>query len=185
MRSGNMKLKWKIACLIMEVELQSKHLERQKLKWEMIKICHQMKEDMGLILLNTVNYYLNKVIAKTLIKVKHSHEKKLVSLRQHKRKLYGESNTLFIRSTVDNYSSYNLSIEEDKALSFGLDQHIATTLNGKNLHMEFEYFYKNITNDILHLSEDDVFKLKRNSVIHAKNVVTLKFCINIRGLLTV
>ena len=50
-----------------------------------------MKEDVGLILFNTVNYYLNKVITKTLVKVKHRHGKKLVSLRQHKKKLYGES----------------------------------------------------------------------------------------------
>ena len=34
----------------------------------MIKICHQMKEDIGLVLSNTINYYLNKVIVKTLIK---------------------------------------------------------------------------------------------------------------------
>ena len=50
-----MKLKRKIARLIMEAELQSKHLEPQKLKREMIKICHQMNQDIGLILLNTVN----------------------------------------------------------------------------------------------------------------------------------
>ena len=97
-----------------------------------------------------------------MIKVKHRQEKKFVNLRQHKRKLYDESNTLFIRSTVHNYSSYsyNLSIEEGKALSLGLDQHIPTTLNRNNLHTEFEYFYQNITNDISHLSEDDVIELK-------------------------
>ena len=82
-----MKLKRKIARLIMEAELQSKHLGRRKLKREMIKICHQNEKDIGLILFNTVNYYLNKVVPKTLIKVKHRHEKKLVNLRQHKRKL--------------------------------------------------------------------------------------------------
>lgn len=38
-----------------------------------------------LILFNTVNYYLNKVVTKTLVKVKHRHGKKLVSLRQHKK----------------------------------------------------------------------------------------------------
>ena len=51
----------------------------------MIQTCHQMKEDTGLILLNTVNYYLNKVIDKTLIKVKHYHEKKFINLHQHKK----------------------------------------------------------------------------------------------------
>ena len=48
--SGSMKLKWKFACLIMEREL-----EQQKLKREMIKIRHQMKEDIGLVLFNTIN----------------------------------------------------------------------------------------------------------------------------------
>ena len=43
------------------------NLERRKLKREMIKICHQMKEDIGLILFNAVNYYLGKVTAKNLI----------------------------------------------------------------------------------------------------------------------
>ena len=95
-----------------------------------------------------------------MIKVKHRHEKKLVNLHYHKRKLYGESNTLFIRSTVHNYSSYNLSIEEGKALWFGLDQHTPTTLTHNNIDPEFQYFYQNISNDILHLSEDDFIKLK-------------------------
>ena len=112
-----------------------------------------MKENIGLILFDTVNYCLNKVIAKTLIKVSYCHEKRLVNLRHHKRKLYGESNTLFIRSIVQNYSSYNLSVEEEKPLSFGLDQHIPTTLNRNNLRTEFEYFYQNITNDISYLCE--------------------------------
>ena len=58
-----------------------------------------MKEDIGLILLNTVNYYLNKVIDKTLIKVKYYHEKKFIN---------GKSNTLLICSTVYNYLLYNL-----------------------------------------------------------------------------
>ena len=44
--------------------------------------------------------------------------------------------------------------EEEKALSFGLDQHIPTTLNCTNLDMEYEYLHQNITNNILNLSED-------------------------------
>ena len=60
------------------------NLEWRELKREMIKICHQMKEDIGLILFNTVNYCLNKVTAKTLMKVKHRHEKTLFNLRHTK-----------------------------------------------------------------------------------------------------
>ena len=58
------------------------------------------------------------------------------------------------------YSSYKLLIKEEKALSFRLDQHIPTTLNQNSLHTEFEYFYQNIANDILYLSEDVFIKLK-------------------------
>ena len=50
----------------------------------MIKICHQIKEHVGLILFDTVNYYLNKVIDNILIKVKHRQEKKPADLRQPK-----------------------------------------------------------------------------------------------------
>ena len=53
-----------------------------------------------------------------------------------------------------------MPIEEEKALSFGLDQNIPATLNHNNVHTEFEYFYQYITNDILRLSEDDIIKLK-------------------------
>ena len=63
-----MKLKRKIVRFIMKAELQSKHLERQ------------IKVVIGVILFNTVNYYLNKVIDKILINVKRSHKKKLVNL---------------------------------------------------------------------------------------------------------
>ena len=75
------------------------------------------------------------------------------------KEISGESNTLFILSTVHSYSLYNLSIEEEKTLLFGLDQYIPTTLNSNNLHTKVEYSYENITNDISHLSED-VVKLK-------------------------
>ena len=80
-----------MARLIMEVGLQSKNLERRELKREIIKICYQMKEDISLILANTVvNYCLNKVTGKTLIKVKHRHEKTLANLRHTKKSFMGK-----------------------------------------------------------------------------------------------
>ena len=77
------------------------------------------------------------------MKLKHRHENKLVNLLQDKRKLYDQSNTLFPRSTAYNYSSYNFSIEEEEALSFGLYQHIPITINSNNLHM-----YSNVVTKI-------------------------------------
>ena len=59
--------------------------------------------------ISTFAFETRKVLWQVL---KHRHEKKLLNLRQHKGKLYGKSNYKFIRSTVHNFSSYNLSIEE-------------------------------------------------------------------------
>ena len=41
--------------------------------------------------------------------------------------------------------------EEEKALSFGLNEHISTGLNRDKLFAEFEIFYQNISNDPLSL----------------------------------
>ena len=109
----------------MEAELQSRHLEPRKLKQEMIKICHQMKEDIGLIL---------------------------------------------------------LSIEEEKVLSFGLNQHIPTTLNRKQSTHGIRIFLpKNYTS---HLLEDDVTKLKTKLPNTCEKYNYIKSRINIRELLT-
>ena len=61
---------------------------------------------------------------------------------------------------IRNYSRYILSKEEEKALSFGLDEHIPTTFNRNKLFVEFETFHQNILNDISHAPVDDITRFK-------------------------
>ena len=80
---------------------------------------------------------------------------------------------------IRNYSRYILSKEEEKALSFGLDEHIPTTFNRNKLFVEFETFHQNILNDISHVPVDDIPDSKLNYVTPAKGIEKLKYPTNI------
>ena len=53
-KSGSRKLKLRIARLVMESEIQSKHLEKKKLKKELRLSCIQLKSVLGLFLYNAL-----------------------------------------------------------------------------------------------------------------------------------
>ena len=92
--------------------------------------------------------------------INQRHNKKLYNLRKNNQLHNSDKTVQFIRHTVHNYSSYVLSKEEEKALSFGLDEHIPTACNRNKLFVEFETFYQNILKDIAHLPADDITRLK-------------------------
>ena len=85
------------------------------------------------------------------IKLKLHNQTKLAS---------GEYPAIFVRQTVHNFSSYHLTTVEEKALSFGLAEHIPTGLNCNKLFTKFEKFYQNILNDLPNLPEHDTMTLK-------------------------
>ena len=53
-KSGSRKLKLTIARLVMESEIQSKHLEKKKLKKELRLACIQLKSALALFLYNAL-----------------------------------------------------------------------------------------------------------------------------------
>ena len=75
------------------------------------------------------------------------HISKLSSLRNQTKLTFGENPAILIRQIVNNFSSYHLKTEEEKALSFRLDGHITTGLNRNKLVTEFEIFYQKILNN--------------------------------------
>ena len=96
-----------------------------------------------------------------MAKIKNaSREKKIFNLRKQEQKHFGDNDNKFIRTTVHNYSSYHLSKEEEKALSFGLDQHIPTSFIKTIYKQSSSLFYQSISQDINHLPEEDIINLK-------------------------
>ena len=99
----------------------------------------KLKAQVGLVLFNGVIYSLDKSIKQKSITVTKRHEKRLIKLRKDKRSAFGE-NIKYICHTVHNFSSYQLSFNEEEALSFGLDEHIPSVCNRNKLFTEFEMF---------------------------------------------
>ena len=65
--------------------------------------------------------------------VSQRHINKLSKLHNQKKLAYGENPAIFIRQKVHNFSCYHLTMEEKRALSFGLNEHIPTGLNRNKL----------------------------------------------------
>ena len=143
----------------MNTELQQKYHKKCNLKREVIQLSMKLKSQVGLVLFNGVIYSLDKSIKQKSITVTKRHEKKLVKLRKDKRLTFGE-NIKYIRHTVHNFSSHQLSSKEEEVLQFGLDEHIPSVCNWNKLFTEFETFYQNILKDISHLNNDVIIRLK-------------------------
>ena len=71
------------------------------------------------------------------------HLKKLDKFRKRKTMTENEKKPfVYIKHTVQNFSSYVLSDEEFKTFSYGLDHHIPTYSNYNAVETEFECFVK-------------------------------------------
>ena len=60
--------------------------------------------------------------------------------------------TTYIKNTVPNFSSYQLTTEEYTVLLYGLDHNIPCKFNNR-IHTEFEQFYQSIFRYITHTRE--------------------------------
>ena len=78
-----------------------------------------------------------------------------------------------IKSTVHNFSSYQLSDDPLTALSYGLDLHITKKLNYNRIHNDFQQFYQNSVKNIYAIPDDNLTRLKtklRNACEQHRNI---------------
>ena len=129
------------ARIIMETEMQQKHREKRKITREIVKLSMNLKDSLGHILFNVIMYRLDRSLKLKSNVVSQRHIKNLSKLRNQTNLASGENSAIFIRQTFHNFSSYHLTMEEEKALSFDLDEHIPTGLNRNKLVTEFEMYY--------------------------------------------
>ena len=80
--------------------------------------------------------------------------------RQTTRNKANKSITTYVKNTVQNFSSYQLTTEEYTALSNGLDHHIPCKFNSNRIQNKFEQFYQSISKDISHILEDIMLENK-------------------------
>ena len=94
LKNASFKIKWKIATLMMETEMQNKHSEKWKLKKELKEICNILKRSLKLIFLNAVFHQLNIALKIKFKVIANCRKKKLTSLQKQERKI-DESMTMF------------------------------------------------------------------------------------------
>ena len=105
--------------------------------------------------------------------------KKLSKSRKHQQKSDIKSRALVSKNTIDNFSSYTLSVDEIMALNNRLDQHIPYTINYNSINMEFERSYQNISCNIFHIPEQNLThfttKLRNTCEKYCKIKVPFKY----------
>ena len=82
LKNASFKLKWKIATLIMETEVQNKHLEKRKLIKELKQIRNILKRNLNLVILNAVFHQLSIALKSKFKAILNRHQKKLTNLRK-------------------------------------------------------------------------------------------------------
>ena len=89
------------------------------------------------------------------------HLRKLDKIRKRKAVIGNRMKpSMHIKHTVHNFTSYVLSDEVYKALSYSLDHHIPTSSNHSTVETEFELFYQNILSNISHIAKNEFTQLK-------------------------
>ena len=128
----------------MNTKLENKHSEKRKRKKEIKQICIELKRNLSLIILNTVLHQIRVSVRSRLKNNSKRQENKLFNLRKQQQFNERSNETVdnYIKSTVHNFSLYQLSDDELTALSYGLDHHIPNKLNRNRMHTEFEQFYQ-------------------------------------------
>ena len=139
-KSGSRKLKLRTARLVMESEIQSKHIEKKKLKKELRSICIQLKSALGLFLYNVLLHQVSFAVKSRQKAILKRHEKKLIKFRKNQNIAPQSHKPSFAKCIVHNSSSCDLSDAEITALSNGLDTHIPTNTNSNKIATKFELF---------------------------------------------
>ena len=122
----------------------------------------QLKNELGLILYNTLIYQINKPTGSRNIAISSRHKNKLEAFweRQHKPKQQNEEKIK--RQITHNFSSYILSHQEYFALPYGLDMHIPSNRNTNEIYTEFEMFHQNLLKNIATFLRQNYNKSKQN-----------------------
>ena len=104
---------------------------------------------------------------------------KVINLHRQQHKSTFGITTTYVKNTVHNFSSYQLSNEELTALSYGLDHHIPSKVNRSRIYTEFEQFYQSLLKDISHVPDEDQSHLK-TKLRHTYDIVRFIYPINIK-----
>ena len=154
----NGKLKIGIARLIVKAEITNKHNIRNDLRKEMRKQNMEIQKGLSFPLFNALRYKIRININIKKKRWEMIHEKKLKVLRG--KTVLFDTNSIFVKNIIHNFSDYTLSAREIEVLSLSLDHCVPLKNDEKRLQTEFERFYQDISVHTTRLEERDKLNLK-------------------------
>ena len=113
----------------MQTELENKHHEKRKLRKEICSIGIKPKPTLGLTSFNALLHQLHIVVKKQTEVRYLPPSKEIIYFTNKQKQRVSDVNHIrdeHMKNIVHNYSSYELSKDEELALSYGLENHIPT-----------------------------------------------------------
>ena len=153
------QLRNKISRQIIDAKLKNKHRKKKILLNKIKKRQEELKSRVGYVTYVVFYHNINKVISKKRTDWMKTHHKKIENLKRTQNKINNIRNRP-AENIIHNFSSYALSEEEKRALSFSLDENIPTKLNENKIQTEFESFYWQLLQHTKHLSQQEQDQLK-------------------------
>ena len=146
-------------CLISKAS--DKHKDKRNLKKQILETSSQLKRCLTNIIYITLLNQINKAIKSKIKAVSAHHLKKLEKLCLRQNNVSPTKNNLvYLKHTICNMSSYQLTNEEERALSYGLDHHIPSRTDPNLIYIEFKSYFQNIKYKITNLPEIQISHLK-------------------------
>ena len=161
-KHGTIRLKKKIARIIIDAELQNKHTEKSKLKKKILEVTGKLRRKVTVIIYTPILHQMNKATKSKEKAISTRHTKKINKLRKRQQQIRSTQNhsTMYLKHSVSNMLSYELSNEEYIALPFGLHLHIPSKTDANLIYPEFETCYQSIIHKLTNLPETDISHLK-------------------------
>ena len=154
------QLRSKTSRQIIDAELKNKHRKKKILLNKIKKRQEELKSRVGYVTYVVFYHNINKVISKKRTDWMKTHHKKIENLKRTQNKINNIRNRP-AENIIHNFSSYALSEEEKRALSFSFDENIPTKLNENKIQTEFESLYWQLPQHPKHLSQQEQDQLKR------------------------
>ena len=130
---------------IIDAELKNKHWKKKILLNIIRNRQEELKSRIGYITYIVFYHHINKVISKDGTDWIKTHHKKTGGLERRQNKGNNIRN-FFTKSIIHNFSSYVLTEEEQRVLSFSADGNILTKLNEKKYKPNLNLFTGNFFN---------------------------------------
>ena len=153
------QLRNKISRQILDAELKNKHRKKKILLNKIKKRQEEFKSRVGYVTCVVFYHNINKVISKKRTDWMKKHHKKIENLKRTQNKINNIRNRS-AENIIHNFSTFALSEEQKRALSFSLNENIPTKLNENKIQTKFESFYWQLLQHTKHLSQQEQDQLK-------------------------